>query len=208
MSRFLPRAVLAAAAVLVVVATALTLLRDTSRVLGTNGIPANAFVVSIPAGERACQSVPPAPPATRAIRMTVGVYSDPRARLRADVPDAAGGRAVAARDGKQELPLTDATRATRICIANLGGGRVELAGTASAPAGAALVGSKAARGVFGFEYLRGTQVSWGDRLGDVFTRVGYAKGMPGGSATGALLLVLLVLTLGGTLALSWRTLRA
>jgi hypothetical protein len=206
-SRFLPRAVLAAAAVLLVVATALTLLRDTSRVLGTNGVPPNAFVVSIPAGEQACQGVPPAPPATRAIRMTVGVYGDPRARLRADLADAGRGKPVSAHDGKQELPLSDATHATRVCIANLGAKRVELAGTASAPAGAAMVGTKPAVGVFGFEYLRGTEISWGDRLGDVLTRAGYAKGM-GGSATGALLLVLLVLTLGGALVLSWRTLQA
>jgi hypothetical protein len=205
-SRLLPRAVLAAAAVLLVVATVVTLLRDTSRVLGSNGVPANAFVVSIPAGETACQGMPPAPPATRAIRMTIGVYGDPRARLRADVAAAGNGRTVAARDGKQELPLSDATNATRVCIANLGGGRVELAGTASPPAGAAVIGTKPADGVFGFEYLRGTEVSWGERLGDVLARAGYAKGL-GGSATGALLLVLLVLTLGGTLVVSWRTLR-
>jgi hypothetical protein len=206
-TRLLARAVLAVTGVLLVIVTIVTLQRDTTRVLGTNGVARSAFVVTVRPDQRACETVSPAPSGTRAIRATVGVYSDPRARLRADAGAAEGGRVVAARDGELELPLTNAASAGRICITNLGDGPVELAGTATNPGSAATVDAKPAEGVFGVQYLRGPAPSWGERFDDVLARVGYAKGLPGGTATGVLALFLLVLTLGGTLALSWRTLR-
>jgi hypothetical protein len=206
-TRLLPRAVLAAAGVLLVVVTIFTLQRDTTRILGTNGVARSAFVVSVRPDQRACETVAVAPAGTRAIRMTVGVYHDPRARLRADAGTDEGGRVVAARDGELELPLTDSANASRICITNLGTGRVELAGTATDPGSAATVDATPAEGVFGLLYLKGQAPDWRERVGNVLARVGYAKGLPGGAATGALALVLLIGTLGGALALSWRTLR-
>ena len=85
---------------------------------------------------------------------------------------------------------------------------MELAGVATDPGSAATVGAKPAAGVFGLQYLKRSADSWSDEADDVFARVGYAKGLSGGAATGALALVLLLLTLGGALALSWRTLRS
>jgi hypothetical protein len=205
-SAVLPRVVLAAAAVALVVAVVVTLQRDSSRVLGYNGVPPATFAVSVPPGEEACQGMPPAPPATRAIRMTVGVNGDARARLRASV-DGDGGTAVAVRDGRAELPIAGAANTQRLCVANEGGRRVELAGVTTAPAAAARVDDAPAGGVIAVQYLAGSARTWGERTGNVLARVGYAKGMVGGGATGALLIALLVLTVGGALALSWRYLR-
>ncbi len=56
-------------------------------------------------------------------------------------------------------------------------------------------------------YLKDRAPTWADQAGTLLARVGYAKGPAGGAATGALLLLLLVATLGGALTLSWRALR-
>jgi len=206
-TRYLPRAVLAAFAVLVAIAIVLTLVRHSTRVVGTNGVSPAEFVVTVPAGERACQAMAPAPRATRAIVMTVGVYGDQRARLRADAGTATNGRVVAARDGQLELPLAGAERAKRLCVTNVGSRRVELAGTATPPEHAAVVDERPAQGVFGVTFVRASAPTWAERLDEVLARVGYAKGMTGGSATGGFLIALLALTLAGALTIAWRTLR-
>lgn len=207
MTRYLPRAVLAVFVAFMVIATVLTLRRDTTRVLGSNSVPQAAWAVTVPPGERACQAVPPAPPTTRAIRMTVGVYGDQRARLRADAGYATDGRAVTPHDGEMELPLSGADHAARVCISNLGRGKVELSGLAVAAGTGATVGDEPTDGVFGMHFLRGPEQTWAERAGDVLARVGYAKTPGAGTATGVVLIALLIATLGGAVALAGRALR-
>lgn len=207
MIRYAPRAVLAVAVLLLVIATVMTLGRDTTRVLGSNGVPRAEFATTVPPGQAACERVPSVPPATRAIRLTVGVYGDTRARLRADAGFKADGRVIHARDGELELPLADAGYADRICVANLGTGRVELAGFTTPAASAAVVGTTPAKGAFGVLYLRGPAATWGERTSDVLSRIGFSKGLPGGSGLGVLLVLLLLATVGGALTLTWKVTR-
>lgn len=208
MSRLLPRVVLAVFAVLLVVAVVATVLRHTTRYLGTNGIGPSAFVVAVPPGEAACQAVQPVPAGTKAVRVTLGSYGNPRARVRAGAGQSPAGPAVTVQDGPMELPLSeDGAGAGVVCVANVGSGQIELAGVAAAPAQAALVHNKPAKGAIGFDYLSGPPDRWIEEAGDIFARIGYAKGIAGGAATGAVLVLLLLAALGGALALCWKVVR-
>jgi hypothetical protein len=207
-SRLLPRVVLAAFAVLLVVATVATVLRHVTRVLGNNGIAQSAFVVTVPPGDAACQAIPAPPAGTEALRVTLGVYGDPRARLRVRIGRRTGTPAVSVRDGAQDLPAPGAAGADRLCIENAGGRRVELAGVTAPPEGAATVEGKPAKGVFGVVYMSGPPDTWAERIDTLFARIGFAKGLPGGWATAPVLVLFLAAALGGALALSWKVLRS
>ena len=176
MTRYAPHAVIAVFGVMLVVATVLTLQRHTTRVIGSNGVAPAAFVVTVPSGASACQTVPPAPSATRAIRMTLGVYHDPSSRVRADAGTATSGRVVRGLDGVRELPLADAAGNARVCVTNVGPHKLELAGSAATPGSGATVDGRPAAGVFAVTFLQGPAGTWSDRVGDVLARVGYAKG--------------------------------
>jgi hypothetical protein len=205
-----PRAVLALAAVLLVAGTAFTLHRNASRIVGTNGVVPATFALSVPVGERACQRVLGVPARARAVRLTVGVYGRPGARIRAEFSGRARGPAIAARDGVVEMPLprggTGAT--TKFCVVNVGAGRVALAGALVPPSSGAVVGRRQVHGVFALAYLDARPQRWADRVGAIVARVGYANGVPGGALTGPILIALLIAALGGALAACWRQLRA
>jgi hypothetical protein len=203
-----PRAVLALTAVILVAATVLTLGRHGSHIVGWNGVPPLVFALSVPTGERVCQPIPPAPePATR-IRMTLGAYGRTGARIRAESPAGARGAPVAVRDGVIEVPAPPALSFERqLCVANVGDGRVALAGVTVPRRSGATIGRRHTRGVFSAVYLGREATTWQDRAGSILARVGYAKGLPGGAATGVVLIALLVIALGGALLSCWKLLR-
>jgi hypothetical protein len=205
----LPRAVLALTAILLIVATVLTLDRHASRVVGTNGVSPAVFALSVPAGERACQPILPVPSRASKVRMTLGAYHRSGARVQLELPGAPGSASVPVREGINELPAPPGGLSGReLCIVNVGRGRVALAGAVTGRSAGATVGDRRVDGVFSALYLSADSQTWRERVGGVLDRVGYAKGLPGGSWTGALLVAMLVLTLGGALASGWRYLRS
>ena len=198
---------LALTAIALLVATALTLQRKGSRIVGSNGVPPSASAVVVPPNARACQDAIRTPEQATSVRVTAATFGRRGGRVRLETPN--GGRGPAARIAPNrvlDLRLPEA-RVARLCISNRGAVRVALAGIWTPREQGARIDGRAVPGAFSATYAIDRSETWGDRAGAIIDRVGFAKGLPGGSATGVVLIGLLLGALLGALVTSWRAMR-
>jgi hypothetical protein len=200
------RSVLAMTAVALVAAAALTLHRQASRVIGYNGVPPSGFAVVVPVNARVCQDTVSLPERANLIRVTAATFGRRGGRVGVETSNGRGATRRLVAEGLVDLPLP-AARSSGVCIANRGTVRVALAGVTTRPSEGARIGARSVRGVVSIEYVTVRSETWGDRTDAILDRVGFAKGLPGGSATGIVLIVLLVGALAGALATAWRAIR-
>jgi hypothetical protein len=196
---------LAGAAVIAVVVVVGASLRD-YRLLGSNRVPAAAFVLRLGPGQTACQraTIPAGTGAVRVIALGVG-----RPGLALTIDGHFVTSATMGGDGWVTLrippPATTRTLAT-LCLRAVGPGPVTLAGQ-TRPAGANAQDQRghvllaAAR----LEFTTAHPASWWSRVGDILRRFG--EGKPGWVGGWTLVLAALLLA-GGLAAAGWALLRA
>jgi hypothetical protein len=178
-----PIAVVAVTAAAVIAAIVVGLTTAGLHRTGGNMLPTNAFVATVPPGERLCQESEIVPPQSASVELSVGTYGRPGPPLEVSVGDSSTGRRnggygdgwvrvpysgpAAARDEAQAVP--------RVCVRNAGDRRVALAGKASHPVEAARVGDTPAAGRVALRWRAAKPSTWWDDGAEVARRVTRGK---------------------------------
>jgi hypothetical protein len=152
----------------VLAAVAIALGQQSVQVLGSNAVPQPEFARTMAPRERICQAEPLIPAGTTALRLRIGTYGDIGRPVRVEVLQGkrvvrSSQRAGGWTEGDLDFavaPLDSAVRDARVCVTDLGTGRIALAGY---------------NHQFRIDYAGRPSQTWWDRLGQLERRYSQGK---------------------------------
>ena len=201
-------AAVACIAVAVIAAVAWALHTGHSKAVGSNTIRPAAFTGTIPPGAQVCDAAGSSTLPFDGLQVTVGTDRAGPQPLRAQIAGSAAGPVLRRyADGVVTLGVGHQPRFAggRACVRNLGTKPVQIAGEQTDPGQGAFVGHSAADYHVSFILIDEHPPSWWSQAGAMVGRVGLGHAWPGdGSAAGALVIALLVLSLLGAIVVVLR----
>jgi len=174
---------------------------------GSSGVRPDAFVVTLPPGQSACQAGQSLPPGASSAQLVVGTWARPTGtialRATKDREVVARG-SITAPSGIVNVPIKPVSRGTEgvvLCLRNVGPGPIALAGRPDIGA-ISVTGRKATiAAALSVLYPSSGDLSWTDQAGSIAERFSRVRWAPFGSATlWATLLVALMAGAGGIVA--------
>jgi hypothetical protein len=210
------RVLLGAALGLLVIAIAATGARQSQHVLRSNLEPPAAFTAVVPGGARLCQDGERIPSGAGAVRLRIGTFGPPGPRLSVALrtPDgrlSTGGLDAGWRQGDIAVPIAkvrgDHDRSVT-CLTNEGSRKIALAGTVRDPSRTATIEGTHSTTRVWIEYLEpGRRSDWA-LASAVAHRAGDVRDALPGSLTVPAWCLLALVTVGGSVGLLIRGLRA
>jgi hypothetical protein len=176
-------------------------------IVGSNGIRAAIFAGAIPPHGKACQGIGSASATVDGVQLVVGAEGKGPQPVRLEFAgDRVGPVLRSYADGVVTLRLPPGMDRPSggVCVHNFGRLPLHVAGENAAAGRGAVVNGRPSSFYISFTLIAAAPPTWWSEASSIVSRVGLARAGAGSPATGALVIALLVLSLAGAVAATWR----